>query len=86
MNVLLFILQLFPVLLSTIQQIEAAVQVAKAGPAKLQLLTGVVKTAMKVEVAKPVPVSQDQLVPIVNSLATDIVTFFNATGVFKKTS
>ncbi len=86
MNILLFILQLFPLLLSTIQQIESVVQVAKAGPAKLQLLTGVLQTAYKADSVKPLPLAADQLIPIVQTIATDIVSFYNATGVFKKSS
>ena len=87
MNVLLFILQLFPLLLTTIQQIETAVQVAKAGPAKLHLLTGVVRAALKADSSsKPLPIGQDQLIPIIEAMTTDIVTFYNATGVFKKSS
>ena len=86
MNVLLFILQLFPLLLTTIQQIEATVQVAKAGPAKLQLLTGVVKTAFKGDPTNPLPITQEQLLPVISTVASDIVTFYNATGIFKKSS
>jgi hypothetical protein len=86
MNILLFILQLFPLLLTTIQQIEAVVQVAKAGPAKLQLVTNVVKNAYKADTSNTLAVTQEQMVPLVQAMTGDIVTFYNATGVFKKSS
>ena len=86
MSVLLFILQLFPLVLAAIQQIEATAPVPKTGPEKLQLLSEVVTMVLQADPLPTTLISQQKLIAIVTAITNAAVTFYNLVGVFKKSS
>lgn len=85
MSVLILILKLYPLIMATIQEIETTAQVAKTGPAKLQLLTGVVQAALQ---ADPVPalLAPEKLLAVIGAITSQTVAFYNLVGVFRKSS
>ncbi len=86
MNVLLLILQLFPMIVATIQQIEATAPVPKAGAAKLSLVTKTVSAAYQAGTFDTAMISQSNLMALIESITTDIVAFYNLVGIFKKSA
>ena len=86
MNTFLLIMQLFPLILAAIQQIEATAQVPKVGPAKLTLLTKTVSAAYHASTFEPAVISQDSLIALIESITADVVAFYNLVGIFKTTA
>ena len=85
MNTLFLVLKLFPLILGTIQQIEVVAPIPKAGAAKLKLITDTVSAAYKADPTTTSAIPQDSLVPLIQSVASNAVNFFNVVGLFKKT-
>jgi hypothetical protein len=85
MNILLLILKLFPMLIDAIQTIETSAPVAKVGPAKAALLQSVVASAYTAGKVDPKLISQDQLLALLQTIAAEIVSFYNLIGIFKTT-
>ena len=86
MQILLIIMQLFPLLLQAIQTIETTAATPKVGAAKLQLLTEVIHTASGSGQFDAKMISQVQLLSIIQTIAAAIVAFYNLIGAFKTTS
>ncbi len=84
MGIFLLILRLFPLIAATIQEIEVTAPVPKAGPAKLELLNTTVSAAYQADPTGRNYLSEAKLLDIVETIASATVTFYNLTGVFKK--
>ena len=85
MQILLLIMQLFPLMLEAIQKIEATAAIAKVGPAKLQLVRQVTAAAYGTTPQQfgSKLISQDQLLSIIEAITMSIVAFYNLVGIFK---
>jgi hypothetical protein len=86
MNILLFILKLFPMLIEDIQMIETSAPVAKVGPAKAALLKSAVASAYAAGKVDPKLISQNELLELIQAIADEIVSFYNLIGIFKTSS
>ena len=83
MQILLMIMQLFPLLLQAIQTIETTAATSKVGPAKLQLVKEVISHAAATEQFGTKIITPDQLLSIIEAITASIVAFYNLIGVFK---
>ncbi len=86
MSILILILKLFPLLLATIQQIEALAPVPKAGPSKLKLVTDTISSALQVDSTDLGAVPQNKLLSTVEAVTSNVVSFCNQLGIFKKSA
>ncbi|MCU1258723.1 MAG: hypothetical protein JWO80_1608 [Bryobacterales bacterium] len=84
MATLVSLLSLLPVILAAVQAVEAALPLPGAGKAKLDLVLGTVSDiyAADQQIQKQIP--GDQLVSVVTSTVSHVVSCFNALGLFKK--
>ena len=91
MATLVLLLKLFPVILSTVQAVEAAIPLPTAGKAKLDLVLGTVSDVYLAGQQLSSPhagqdISIDHLLALVAQTIGRIVTTLNALGIFKKSS
>lgn len=84
MQTLIAILKLIPVIVSTVQALEAAVPLAGQGKAKLDLILATVSDVYTAgeEIRKEIP--QDKIVQLITQIVSRVVGLFNALGIFKK--
>ncbi len=84
MSTLVAILNMLPAILGAVQAVEAAVPVQGAGKAKLDLVLGTVSQVYAADQALQKAIPGDQLLAILTSTISLVVTNFNALGMFKK--
>ena len=77
------ILKLLPIIGNAVRAVEELEQTPGKGPAKLQVVLGVVRSIY--EAAEPdSTVKFDAVVQSVTAIVANLVTFYNNIGVFKK--
>ncbi len=86
MTILFTILKLLPVIISSVQAVEAAIPLPSTGKAKLDLVLGTVSDVYTTtqQVTPEVPVGL--LLATVTQVVGRIVGTFNALGIFRKTA
>ena len=83
MKQLLIILQIFPLVLSAIQAVEAAIPIPNQGKQKLDLVLDVVKSGFDASADLAKSFSWDGLVAVVVPMIAKIVALHNVLGLFK---
>ena len=86
MKQLLIILQIFPLVLSAIQAVEAAIPIPSQGKQKLDLVLDVVKSGFDASADLAKSFSWDGLVAVVVPMIAKIVALHNVLGLFKTTA
>ena len=84
MKQLLIILQIFPLVLSAIQAVEAAIPIPSQGKQKLDLVLDVVKSGFDASTDLTRSFSWEALVAVVVPMIAKIVDLHNALGLFQK--
>lgn len=81
--ILQLIASLIPIITQCIKAVEEAIPQAGQGPAKLQLLKGMLETAH--QQTANASVAFDTLWPMAQVVITNLVSVYNAVGTFKQT-
>jgi hypothetical protein len=84
MNKLTIILKLFPIILSAVQAVEAAIPLPGQGQKKLDLILNVIKQAYDASSELTTSFSWDKLVGVVVPMIAQIVELHNELGLFTK--
>lgn len=83
-EILKMILTLFPLVIQAVQAIEAAIPTGGNGQAKLELIKNTLQSAY--DASTQAFGTFEQIWPVLKNVVSGIVTAFNATGIFKKSS
>ena len=83
MNLLLAILQIFPLVLAAVQAVEAAIPLPSQGKAKLDLVLDIVKSGFEASADLAKSFSWDKLLTLLVPMIAKIVALNNALGLFK---
>jgi hypothetical protein len=86
MNKLTIILKLFPIILSAVQAVEAAIPLPGQGQKKLDLILNVIKQAYDASSELTTSFSWDKLVGVVVPMIAQIVELHNELGLFTKSA
>jgi hypothetical protein len=81
---LLVIFKLLPGILAAVQGLEVALPIPAAGKAKLDLILGIVSDVSSADQSIGKLLPGDQLVSVITSTVSRIVSAFNSLGVFNK--
>lgn len=76
------VLQLFPILVSTVKSIEEAIPASGQGAAKLQIIRTVLESAFST--IQDVTVTFEQVWPSIEKVVASVVQIYNTLGTFKK--
>ena len=85
MKKVLAVLQLFPVILEAVKAVEVAVPLSGSGQNKLDLVLGMVQTAYEASNELQKDFEWGDLLAVIVTMITKIVTLLNIAGVFKTT-
>ena len=86
MNPLLIILQIFPLVLASVQAVEAAIPMPGQGKQKLDLVLDVVKSGFDASADLPKSFSWEKLVGVIVPMIAKIVALHNALGLFQQSA
>ena len=87
LNTLRVIIQLFPAVVELVRAIEQVVPLKGVGVQKLELLKGILEDAHRALASEDKKtLSLERLLLAVVSIASRLVAYLNATGVFQKTT
>ena len=84
MNILLIILQIFPLVLAAVQAVEQAIPLPGQGNKKLELVLDVVKSGFDASADLAKQFSWQKLLTVVVPMVARIVDLHNALGLFQK--
>jgi hypothetical protein len=84
MNILLIILQIFPLVLAAVQAVEQAIPLPGQGNKKLELVLDVVKSGFDASADLAKQFSWQKLLTVVVPMIARIVDLHNALGLFQK--
>ncbi len=84
MATLLAILKLLPVIIAAVQALEVAIPMPSTGKAKLDLVLGMVTDVYSADQSIQKQMPSDQMIAIITSTVSRIVTSFNTLGLFQK--
>jgi len=84
MNILLIILQIFPLVLAAVQAVEQAIPLPGQGNKKLELVLDVVKSGFEASADLAKQFSWEKLLTLVVPMIARIVSLHNALGLFNK--
>ena len=82
LEILKTVLSIFPLLVEIIQTVEASIKKTGAGAEKLELVRELLQAVY--DAATDISVRFDDLWPVLKSIISALVKFFNALGIFKK--
>jgi hypothetical protein len=86
MNILLIILQIFPLVLAAVQAVEQAIPLPGQGNKKLELVLDVVKSGFDASADLAKQFSWQKLLTVVVPMIAKIVGLHNALGLFQKST